>query len=145
MTPYNQLDLIRISDPTPILCDDLLLIAYKINEDLQDVHLSRAILHYTDHLELYAIPSKQIIDEMIEACYYALDGSYRRDDEFFPHPKRSKLNEQGEDIYLNDDGSITRYIDSVIKCQRIWKERAYQPGGKMYLHIRTHYYSIASI
>jgi hypothetical protein len=49
-----------------------------------------------------------------------------------PGEKKRRLNRPGEDCHLFPDGSVTRDEDKIVAAQRIWKERAYAPGGKMY-------------
>ena len=44
--------------------------------------------------------------------------------------KRRKLNQDGENMYLNDDGTITDELKHVIRCQQIFKHEYYKPGGK---------------
>ena len=54
--------------------------------------------------------------------------------------KRPRLNPLGEDEHLHPNGSVTRDEDKIIALQRISKEAAYKPGGKMYLKVRDHFY-----
>jgi hypothetical protein len=61
-----------------------------------------------------------------------------------PRPtKKRRLNPLGENVYILADGTIKREVDAIISAQRIWRERAYEPGkGVMYLkgveHWRGH-------
>jgi hypothetical protein len=61
-----------------------------------------------------------------------------------PRPtKKRRLNPLGENVYILPDGTIKREVDAIISAQRIWRERAYEPGkGVMYLkgveHWRGH-------
>ena len=50
----------------------------------------------------------------------------------YPSKKRVRLNPLGEDVHLHQDGSVTRDEDSIIRIQRIWKEKLYAPGGTIY-------------
>lgn len=50
-----------------------------------------------------------------------------------PPTKKRRLNPTGENIYILPDGTIKKEIDAIISAQRIWRERAYEPGkGVMY-------------
>jgi len=52
--------------------------------------------------------------------------------------KRPRKNPLGENVYIVD-GKIVRQEDAILVAQRIWRERAYAPGGKMYLKTFEHF------
>jgi hypothetical protein len=49
-----------------------------------------------------------------------------------PLEKRRKFNGTGEDCYLCPDGRVVCDEAKIVAAQRIWKDIAYAPDGKMY-------------
>jgi hypothetical protein len=75
-------------------------------------------------------PRREIwIDRDLTIKYYS-EGRYIMHDTTFL--KKRKLNNTGENLYLNSDCSIERDEDKIIAAQRLWLHNAYKPDGLMY-------------
>ena len=75
-------------------------------------------------------PRRQIwVDRDLTIKYYT-GGRYIMNDSTFL--KKRRVNNIGENLYLNSDFSIERDEDRIVALQRLWLHNAYKPGGLMY-------------
>jgi hypothetical protein len=115
--------------------EDLYRIARRVNYNCLDYNFECAIDAYDDISKHYHLSTEEFFS-FWDLVMYHHDSKFTGemiDQVDFRPTKRRRMNDPYDGAHLHPvSHKVTCEMDSVIFCQRLWKEEAYKPGGKMY-------------